>query len=73
MPRKGLRTNKRKFHGNRFTDSAKQACLESETDSVGQSTSSESCQNNSASARKIGNKNPQKVSVEAAAVTGYRF
>ena len=73
MPRKGLRTNKHKFHGNRFTDSVKKARLGSETDSVGQSTSSELCQNNSASARKIGNKNTQKVSVEAAAVTGYRF
>ena len=74
MPRTGLRTNKRKFHGNRFSNLAKKARLGSETDSAGQSTSSELCQNNSASARKIGNENLQNVSlVKAAAVTGYRF
>ena len=74
MPRTGLRTNKRKFIGNRFSNLAKKARLGSETDSAGQSTSSELCQNNSASARKIGNENLQNVSpVKAAAVTGYRF
>ena len=38
MPRTGSRTKKRKFHGNRFTNSAKKARLGSETDSAGQST-----------------------------------
>ena len=68
MPRKGLRTKKRKFHGNRFSDSVKKARLGSETDSAGQLTSSESSQNNSASARKIGNENPQNVSPVKAAL-----
>lgn len=73
MPREGSRTKKRKFHGNRFNDSVKKARLGSETDSDGQSTSNESCQNISASARKIGSQNPQNESPVKATVTGYRF
>lgn len=73
MPRQGSRTKKRKFHGNRFNDSVKKARLGSETDSDGQSTSTESCQNISASARKIGSQNPQNESPVKATVTGYRF
>ena len=47
-------------------------CLGSETDSSGQST--ESCQNTSASARKIGNQNTQhENSPVKSTVTGYRF
>lgn len=73
MPRQSSRTKKRKFHGNRFKESVKKVRLGSESDSVGQSTSTDSCQNISASARKIGDQSLRNVPPINSNITGYRF
>lgn len=75
MPRKGSRPKKRKFQGNRFSDSSKKARVvaSSNTDSAGQSTSTEAGENRSASARKIHIGSSQNPSQCRPKVTGYRL
>ena len=78
MPREGSRPRKRKFRGNQYSNSAKKSRVlegvnSNRTELSGQSTSTDTNLNVSASARKIGIQNPQLETQSKSNVTGYRF
>ena len=78
MPREDSRPRKRKFRGNQYSNSAKKSRVlegvnSNSTELSGQSTSTDTDHNVSASARKIGIQNPQLETQSKENVTGYRF
>lgn len=75
MPRQSSRPRKRKFHRNQFVRGAKKNRVHEDETQTGGEPSTPSCSNDnvSASARKIGKRNPTVAEGQSTHLIGYRF